>query len=64
MTYRHSQVLLLISHVTLYPKVTQQKVKEFEEELNVFIESFNTDGPGTVGDDLEKGTGALPFLVV
>lgn len=28
----------------------------FEEELTVFTESFNTHGPGTVGDDLEKGT--------
>lgn len=34
-------------------------MKEFEKELSAFIESFNMEGPGSVGDDLEKGTCAL-----
>lgn len=59
MTNHH--LLFSFKFLTLHRKVTQQKLEEFEEELNFFTESFNMHGPGTVGDDLEKGIHAHPL---
>lgn len=58
MTCHHSQ--FSFKFLTLHWKVTQQKLEEFEEELNFFTETFNMHGPGTMGDDMEKGASECP----
>lgn len=34
---------------------TQDEIYDFLAECNEFVEKFNAEGPGSVGDDLEKG---------
>lgn len=46
------------SHPSL-SKITKEQIKNYKQELSIFAESFDRDGPGAVGDDLEKGTCAL-----
>uniref|UniRef100_A0A3B3TNK4 Dynein axonemal heavy chain 10 n=1 Tax=Poecilia latipinna TaxID=48699 RepID=A0A3B3TNK4_9TELE len=38
-----------------FTDITKNKVGEFKEELLIFAESFNRHGPGSVGDNLDKG---------
>lgn len=43
---------------------TQKKVTEFSITVKKFQEKFETCGPGTVGDDLEKGVVLLKVRLV
>ncbi|XP_028292993.1 dynein heavy chain 10, axonemal [Gouania willdenowi] len=38
-----------------FSAITKEKKEEFQQELFFFASSFDERGPGTVGDDLEKG---------
>ncbi|KAM4616801.1 dynein axonemal heavy chain 10 [Polymixia lowei] len=38
-----------------FTEITNKQIDEFKQELSIFTESFNMRGPGTLGDDLEKG---------
>lgn len=32
-----------------------EEIEAFTQDLSIFAGSFNTHGPGTVGNDLDKG---------
>ncbi|XP_078791125.1 dynein axonemal heavy chain 10 isoform X3 [Oryzias latipes] len=38
-----------------FSKIKMEEMEAFKQDLSIFAESFNTHGPGTVGNDLEKG---------
>ncbi|XP_043967273.1 dynein axonemal heavy chain 10 [Gambusia affinis] len=38
-----------------FTDITKNKIEEFKQELLIFAESFNLHGPGSVGDNLDKG---------
>ncbi|XP_061907301.1 dynein axonemal heavy chain 10-like isoform X1 [Entelurus aequoreus] len=38
-----------------FKATTKGMTEEFQQNLSVFVDSFNTEGPGAVGDDLDKG---------
>ncbi|KAL6114194.1 dnah10 [Pungitius sinensis] len=38
-----------------FTQITKEQIKKYKQELSIFAESFNRDGPGAVGDNLEKG---------
>ncbi|XP_053509735.1 dynein axonemal heavy chain 10 isoform X2 [Ictalurus furcatus] len=38
-----------------FTKITVEQIEQYKQELSIFAESFNTDGPGAIGDNLEKG---------
>ncbi|XP_061623123.1 dynein axonemal heavy chain 10-like [Phyllopteryx taeniolatus] len=38
-----------------FKETTKRMAEEFQEELSIFVESFNMHGPGVVGNDLDKG---------
>uniref|UniRef100_A0A8C9TU55 Dynein axonemal heavy chain 10 n=1 Tax=Scleropages formosus TaxID=113540 RepID=A0A8C9TU55_SCLFO len=38
-----------------FTEITKQQVEVYKQELFSFADSFNKEGPGAVGDDLEKG---------
>ncbi|XP_061762564.1 dynein axonemal heavy chain 10-like [Nerophis ophidion] len=38
-----------------FKATTKGMTEEFQQNLSVFVNSFNTEGPGAVGDDLDKG---------
>uniref|UniRef100_H2LCS2 Dynein axonemal heavy chain 10 n=1 Tax=Oryzias latipes TaxID=8090 RepID=H2LCS2_ORYLA len=37
-----------------FSKIKMEEMEAFKQDLSIFAESFNTHGPGTVGNDLEK----------
>ncbi|RMC05733.1 hypothetical protein DUI87_17276 [Hirundo rustica rustica] len=45
-----------------FTKVTQQQVEEYTKETEDFFQKLLTEGPGVVGDDLDKAT-AYPNLI-
>nr|XP_057927697.1 dynein axonemal heavy chain 10-like isoform X1 [Doryrhamphus excisus] len=38
-----------------FKETTKRLTEDFQEELSIFVESFNMHGPGAVGDDLDQG---------
>lgn len=36
-------------------QITQQQVEDFSKEIEDFFHKFVTQGPGSVGEDLDKG---------
>ncbi|XP_027593384.2 dynein heavy chain 10, axonemal isoform X1 [Pipra filicauda] len=38
-----------------FTKVTQQQIKDYSKETEDFFQKLITEGPGSVGDDLDKG---------
>nr|XP_061803884.1 dynein axonemal heavy chain 10-like [Nerophis lumbriciformis] len=38
-----------------FKQTTREMTEEFQQHLSVFVENFNTDGPGAVGEDLDEG---------
>lgn len=43
----------------LFLAKTQQKVSDFSKTVKRFQERFESQGPGSVGEDLERGVGLL-----
>lgn len=41
--------------ILLRTKTTKGMTEEFQQNLSVFVASFNVDGPGAVGEDLDQG---------
>lgn len=55
-----SQLLnLVIFFIVIFLKIKMEEMEAFKQDLSIFAESFNTHGPGTVGNDLEKGASQL-----
>ena len=46
----------LVSVKKKFKVITQEQVKAFQTEADDFSAKFKTEGPGTVGTDLDKGT--------
>ncbi|XP_069727356.1 dynein axonemal heavy chain 10 [Phaenicophaeus curvirostris] len=38
-----------------FAKITQQQVEDYSKDLGDFFQKFMTEGPGAVGEDLDKG---------
>ncbi|XP_024136867.1 dynein heavy chain 10, axonemal isoform X4 [Oryzias melastigma] len=38
-----------------FSKIKMEEIEAFTQDLSIFAGSFNTHGPGTVGNDLDKG---------
>ncbi|XP_068610937.1 dynein axonemal heavy chain 10 [Brachionichthys hirsutus] len=38
-----------------FAESTEKKIEDFQQQVLIFAESFSMHGPGTVGDDLDKG---------
>uniref|UniRef100_A0A8C4TE89 Dynein axonemal heavy chain 10 n=1 Tax=Erpetoichthys calabaricus TaxID=27687 RepID=A0A8C4TE89_ERPCA len=38
-----------------FTQITKDQIDQFKKQLSVFAESFQNQGPGAVGDDLDKG---------
>lgn len=36
-------------------QVTQQQIEDYNKEVEGFFRKFMTEGPGSVGEDLDKG---------
>lgn len=45
----HSRIFLL------FLQITQHQIKEFGADLGKFQDRFHSEGPGAVGNDLDKG---------
>ena len=41
-------------------QITQQQIKQFAVDMSTFQEKFATEGPGSVGGQLDKGN---PFII-
>ncbi|XP_063051673.1 dynein axonemal heavy chain 10 [Engraulis encrasicolus] len=42
-----------------FTEITKGQIDEYQQELDIFAESFHMHGPGAVGDDLEKGLAVM-----
>ncbi|MGH0114673.1 UNVERIFIED_CONTAM: hypothetical protein FKN15_033990 [Acipenser sinensis] len=42
-----------------FTQITKQQIEDYKKELSVFAGSFHNEGPGAVGNDLEKGMETL-----
>lgn len=48
----------------LFLAKTQQKVADFSKTVKRFQERFESQGPGSVGEDLERGVGLLKVRIL
>lgn len=52
----HCHLLCVLASVCLSVQITQEQVEEFMVKVARFSEKFKSEGPGSVGTDLDKGT--------
>ncbi|KAM9822995.1 dynein axonemal heavy chain 10-like [Syngnathus typhle] len=44
-----------------FKETTKGMTEEFQQNLSIFFASFNTDGPGAVGEDLDQGLSKMEY---
>lgn len=59
---------MILSFILVYGlisgQITVEQIEQYKQELSIFAESFNTDGPGAIGDNLEKGTHTCSLVFI